>query len=225
LGNSFEGANEDPVLPKPKLPPPTDHEIVDLLRSDLREEQGRGATALVDRYAGPLRKYAGGLFQLSGDDAETIVFRVLERVSRRIDTLDDPGRLGPWVYQIVYNEARNWVKRRKPDEVAGHRADLDELVGHRRADELVFEDEVPLGLGERTDEVRVALESMSERNKEILSAIVSGLSNEDLAALFRVTLNYARLLRKRALDDAKLRLEGIIRPAADVANVEESDGN
>jgi len=193
---------------------------VRLLRSEVREEHERGASALVERYADRLKDYVVRAFRLDGDDADDILFRLLERVARRIEGLDEPDRLGPWLYQGIYNEARKWLTRRKPDQVAANLADLDDLLGHRRADELVFPDEASADA--RIAEVRAALEPVRERNKEVLSAIISGLSNEEIAVVCGVNVNYARQLRKRALDEAKRRLIGIGDPAAELSNEEET---
>jgi RNA polymerase sigma-70 factor (ECF subfamily) len=63
-----------------------------------------------DAYHAKVRAYAAKLF--GRDDADDIAQEVFLKVSRALDTLEDPARLSSWIYAITLNTVRDAARAR-----------------------------------------------------------------------------------------------------------------
>lgn len=131
--------------------------------------------------------------------------------------MQGPGKLAGYLYTMSRREALNWIERRRPDQVQANLANLDDLVSAVHPDLPNVQSEPSVAVAAVQD----AIDSMSEREKEILSAVVSDCSNEEIAAICGVALDHARVLKKRALDKLKLRVRDLIRIAEQTRTQEE----
>jgi len=69
---------------------------------------------LVDRYQAALHRYAQGMVR-DPDLAADLVQDAFVKAYSRLDSCRDPSRFGAWIYRIVVNRCRDYLKRqRKP---------------------------------------------------------------------------------------------------------------
>lgn len=182
-----------------------DPEIVRLLRSTQAEEVQRGAYALDGRYGAKIRGFLRKQFRLAEEDAAEVENDVLERAARRIGTLQDPDDFASWLFSIAYRAGLNRVQRAGP---AADMESLDQLLEVLEVEGESPGEEEPTS--DRGEWVRIALDPLAERDKEVLSAMVSGLGHEEVAGMLGVTVSNARKLRERALRRAADLLRGAI---------------
>lgn len=131
---------------------------------------------LYDRYAGVVRGIA---FEATGNivDSQDLAQEVFLRAFRKLPTLRDPDRFGPWVVTIVRRTASQWRRARGRDRhafVGDAASDVEEL--HSRP---IFSD-LRAAILELTDDERVAIhlfyfeEQPANQAHSILGVSLSG---------------------------------------------------
>jgi RNA polymerase sigma-70 factor, ECF subfamily len=135
--------------------PETDAELVARVKAGNREAAGR----LADRYLHPSRVIALGIIgELQG--AEDVCQDAFIYMIERIDDCRQPDRVAAWLFQIVRNRARNYVRDRR----SGRTVSIEETT-------LVSSEPAPVMAAERADlrtRLLAALAQLPEQRREVV---------------------------------------------------------
>lgn len=155
-------------------------------------------TAVVERCAGRAWALARGL-GLDAASAQDVVQQAFVVLARKPERLDPPGDPWPFLAGVVANEARNALRKRRPDLLDDLRDDEEE--GVEPADPCA---ESPLRAAERA-EARAALEgamaALPARQREAVALThLAGLTHAEAAAHLGLPLKTLSSHVKRGLD-------------------------
>ncbi|WP_420128130.1 RNA polymerase sigma factor [Longimicrobium sp.] len=168
-------------------------EIVGLLRAAAADARDAGARRLVANYGDRLFGYLINTVGLEELDAADVLNDALYRAILRIDQLKRPENLAGWLYKLAYRAGVDWHRKlRARHEVPLEREPL--LVAPGESSDQEPGSEVVA----RAERVDAALETLSPRDREVLSAVAHDLTNEEIAEVLGVTPGHARVLRHRA---------------------------
>ncbi|MCE5290499.1 MAG: sigma-70 family RNA polymerase sigma factor [Nocardiaceae bacterium] len=146
-----------------------------------------------DRYADRLYDYAYSLLRDHHEAADAIQETFLV-VANRLNQLDDPDRLRPWLYAITRNCALHTIRERKrevPDEVDDI---IDIGIGPDREAEL----------NEMRDLVWAAAAGLSENEQSLLNLhLRHGLEGSELGAALGISPNQANVTLSRLRDQVE----------------------
>ena len=168
-----------------------------MARSNARHELfSRWLTEHRERMLRVARPYAGGAIE-----AEDIVQMAAVIAWRRLETLREEASVGPWLLRITSNMGRNVA------EMRARRTQLRTEHSGRRPES---HDPFTPGIDDdpRRDWVLVAAESLPPAQREAVLCLLAGMSNEEMAAELRKTVQAVHALRHRALRS----LEGVLTP-------------
>jgi len=170
----------------------------ELIRRVLGGEQARFAD-LVARYQAGLFRHALGMVG-DPDAAADLAQDSLVKAYTRLDSCNDPDRFAAWLFRILRNRCRDWLKNRRqhtvelrddahaaPDDPAGHleRAEIGEVMNRalarlpeaqreafllKHVEELSYEE-----MAERLDSGVSALKMRVMRAREALQEMLKGL--------------------------------------------------
>ena len=178
---------------KPDLSP---SELVLALRDERQSIFDGGAHALVKQFGAPLHGYIRRL-GLEEADASEVLNDVLYTAVRKIDQLERPEKLTGWLYRLAYSASMDWHRKyRLVQERQLTPEQWSILQDPRSEGEPTASDPNEVGLGQ----LQAAVNSLSDRDRDILNGIAHGLDNEELAEHFNVTPANARVLRHRVLE-------------------------
>ena len=161
-------------------------------------------TCLVNEYKEMVHAYA---YYRIGDyqEAEDITQEVFIKAYRKLGQLKWPHRFQSWLYTIVSNECKMWLRQRSKEheqEIPWEDVSLDELNGlalRTRGDE------------EMKDTVESAMESLPTDSQLALSLFyISGLSAKEIAPFMGVSAGNMRVKLHRARKQLGERLEKML---------------
>lgn len=78
----------------------------------MNEQPPLDFSLIFEAYQGKVRTYAAKL--IGPGEADDVAQEVFIRVRRSLSTLEDPSKLGSWIYAITLNAVRDAVRRRPP---------------------------------------------------------------------------------------------------------------
>ncbi len=143
---------------------------------------------LYDRYALPLYRWMcreTGDAELAADLTAQVFVQALQSLHQYDPRLGASFRA--WLFAIARNLLRDSWRRYKPgklpDEMIDQRPGPEELALHRTL----------------MDEVRAALESLPERQRETIELRLSGLSHREIAEIQGTSENAVRMAQSRAM--------------------------
>ncbi|HUW60614.1 MAG TPA: sigma-70 family RNA polymerase sigma factor [Candidatus Bathyarchaeia archaeon] len=181
----------------------SDARIVGRVLGGRRDEFG----VLVDRYYRAVESVARARLENSVD-AEDVAQEAFVSAYRKLDTLMDPQKFGPWVMAIARNAAVSWIRRRKSEVLV---ADVATVAEPR--------EDPPVERAELQRIVRAKLQDMEPEQREILLLFYyGGKTVGEVASLLEITKAAAhkRLQRAReALGSEFLKSIGESRKATD----------
>jgi RNA polymerase sigma factor (sigma-70 family) len=145
-------------------------------------------TAIYDRYADRIYSYCLTMLR-SPDDAADATHDAFIEAATRLDQLNDPGELRPWLFAIARNEARAEGRHRAKVKPEG---DLSETLV----------DDPDIAMGAKQAELRSlvweAVDGLGERDQELMALhLTEGLEGEDLAAAMGVDMSHLPVLVSR----------------------------
>jgi len=144
--------------------------------------------AIYDRYAHRIYSYCLTMLR-NPDDAADAAHDAFVKAATRLDQLNDPHKLRPWLFAIARNEARAEGRQRArvtPEE------DLSESLI----------DDPDLAMGAKQAEFRTlvwqAVDGLGERDQELMALhLTEGLEGEDLAEAMGVDMSHLHVLVSR----------------------------
>ncbi|HVE79029.1 MAG TPA: sigma-70 family RNA polymerase sigma factor [Gemmatimonadaceae bacterium] len=178
------------TVPLRTEPTPTDDDLL----ARWREGDGRAATALVERHADALARFAATLGM--GDDAEDVVQDTFVRAFQSLDGFRGESSLRTWLFSIARRLVvdRRRARRRRPLAVEIDEADAtapDDPLGGLIADET-----------ERR--LADAIGRLSPTQREVFVLRVrDGLSYKEIAAVADTTEGAARVHYHNAMRSVK----------------------
>lgn len=189
-----------------------DEKIVRLARSPDPQQRKAGEEALTGKYLGRLIGAGIRRLHLSHDDAQDLAMAVLERATDRLDQLRTPGALGAWLMTSLFR--RRFDELRKLNRPPPKQTPELALLGWNAPAGLDGEALRAWTRAQRPFVARAA-NQLNPRYREVLSAIVTGLSNAEIAQMQGITLNAATVLRHRTIRamQRELRRLGVEIPA------------
>ncbi len=173
----------------PPLASPARHEVsVAVIQHDAAMSGRAFGQALIAQLPA-LRRYARGLCG-NAAAADDLVQDCIERALRRAATLDDIGRIAPWLRAIVYNLFVDGVRQRRYRGVHVDMGDLENDIALSLA---------PQDTSDMRDFVRAAMALSAEHRQILLLVGVEGLSYRDVAEELSVPIGtvMSRLARAR----------------------------
>jgi RNA polymerase sigma factor (sigma-70 family) len=98
------------------MAPPATGESDEVLMARFCQGEARAFEALFQRYAGPVHGY---LARLTGSPAaaEDLSQQTFLSVVRARGRFQEGARVKPWLYAIATNAARDWQRRRRPEDL------------------------------------------------------------------------------------------------------------
>lgn len=144
--------------------------------------------AIYDRYAHRIYSYCLTMLR-NPDDAADAAHDAFVKAATRLDQLNDPHKLRPWLFAIARNEARAEGRLRArvtPEE------DLSESLI----------DDPDMAMGAKQAELRTlvwqAVDGLGERDQELMALhLTEGLEGEDLAEAMGVDMSHLHVLVSR----------------------------
>lgn len=144
--------------------------------------------AIYDRYAHRIYSYCLTMLR-NPDDAADAAHDAFVKAATRLDQLNDPHKLRPWLFAIARNEARAEGRQRArvtPEE------DLSESLI----------DDPDMAMGAKQAELRTlvwqAVDGLGERDQELMALhLTEGLEGEDLAEAMGVDMSHLHVLVSR----------------------------
>jgi RNA polymerase sigma-70 factor (ECF subfamily) len=164
--------------------------------------EGERYAILVERYQDALFRHAVGMVGDS-DAAADLVQDSLVKAYTRLHTCNEPSRFAAWVFRILRNRCRDWLKNRRQ-----HTVEL-------RDDTAATSDhEDPVAVLERTELGRVveaALARLPEAQREaFLLKHVEGLSYEEMAVRLETGISALKMRVMRAREALQLLLRDVV---------------
>ena len=163
--------------------------------------EGERYAILVERYQDALFRHAVGMVGDS-DAAADLVQDSLVKAYTRLHTCNDPARFPAWVFRILRNRCRDWLKNRRQQTV--------EL----REDTAASDHENPGTELERSELGRVvesALARLPEAQREaFLLKHVEGLSYEEMAERLDTGVSALKMRVMRAREALQLLLRNVV---------------
>jgi len=175
----------------------TDAQLVAAYRGGDRE----AFAGIYDRYADRIYSYCLTMLR-NRDDAADAAHDAFVKAATRLDQLDDPEKLRPWLFAVARNEAYGQGRRRSR---VTPEPDLSEALV----------EEPDLSLGVRRDELRelvwAAADGLGERDRQLLTLhLVEGLEGDDLARAMGVATPHVRVLVSRMRDRVEKALGALL---------------
>jgi RNA polymerase sigma-70 factor (ECF subfamily) len=173
----------------------TDSEAVDAVLSG----QGDEYAVLVRRYQDVL--YAHAMRMVRGtDDAADLVQRAFVKGFERLNRCREPSRVGGWLFRILANECRDYLKSRRRTDVP-----VDRLPSLRDEDARPDDD---LRHREIQDRLEAALDRLHPEQREaFVLKHVDGRPYQEISALLDVSIPALKMRVHRARECLQTILE------------------
>ncbi|NQZ75612.1 MAG: sigma-70 family RNA polymerase sigma factor [Ekhidna sp.] len=151
---------------------------------------------LFERYHAELYNFfikTTGDREASSDLTQTVFYRILRyRKSYKKDQ-----RFRPWMYQIARNVRSDEYKSRQKEGELGSVDEYSVSLKDQRAEQTESSEE-------RIEQLQLAMQYMSEEKKDLITySILMNLPSEEVAEIFNITPNNARVRLHRALTELK----------------------
>lgn len=157
---------------------------------------------LVERYQDPLFRHALGMVG-DADAAADLVQDSLVKAYTSLHTCNDPSRFAAWIFRILRNRCRDWLKNRRQ-----HTVELKDDTAS------TSDDEDPATVLERSELGRVveaALARLPEAQREaFLLKHVEGLSYEEMADRLETGISALKMRVMRAREALQLLLRDVV---------------
>ena len=161
----------------------SDARLVRRVLGGRRDEFG----VLVERYYGAVRSVARARLE-NVVDAEDVAQEAFVSAYRKLDTLAEPQKFGPWVMAIARNASVSWIRHRKSEVLV---ADVAAVAGPR--------EDAPVERVELQRMVRAKLQEMDPEQREILMLFYyGGKSVGEVASLLDISKAAANKRLQRA---------------------------
>jgi RNA polymerase sigma-70 factor, ECF subfamily len=171
----------------------------ELIRRVLAGEQERYAE-LVMRYQAGLFRHALGMVGDS-DAAADLAQDSLVKAYTRLDSCNDPDRFAAWLFRILRNRCRDWLKNRRQ-----HTVELRDDV-HTASEDPAGE----LERAELGEMVKQALARLPEAQREaFLLKHVEDLSYEEMAERLETGVSALKMRVMRAREAMQEMLRGLV---------------
>ena len=176
----------------------TDAELI----QRILDGEGERYAILVERYQDPLFRHALGMVG-DADAAADLVQDSLVKAYTRLDTCNDPSRFPAWIFRILRNRCRDWLKNRRQ-----HTVELkDDTAATDDADDLA----AVLERNELGRVVENALARLPEAQREaFLLKHVEGLSYEEMADRLDTGISALKMRVMRARDALQALLRVVV---------------
>jgi len=176
-----------------------DSSDAELIRRILNGE-GERYSILVERYQDALFRHAVGMVG-DADAAADLVQDSLVKAYTRLHTCNDPARFPAWIFRILRNRCRDWLKNRRQQTV-----ELREDTAHNADDPGTELDRAELGRV-----VESALARLPEAQREaFLLKHVEGLSYEEMAERLDTGVSALKMRVMRARESLQLLLRNVV---------------
>ena len=184
------------------IPPPVHDTSDEELIQRILNGEGERYAILVERYQDALFRHAVGMVGDS-DAAADLVQDSLVKAYTRLHTCNEPSRFAAWVFRILRNRCRDWLKNRRQHTVE-LRDDTATTADH----------EDPVAVLERTELGRVvesALARLPEAQREaFLLKHVEGLSYEEMAVRLETGISALKMRVMRAREALQVLLRDVV---------------
>src|SRR5215469_3381478 len=148
-----------------------------------------GLAAAYDRYAAPLYAFCQSLLNDQADAAD-VVQDAFIIASAKLDRLQDPELLKPWLFAVARNECHHRLRAR-PDGVAGVE------TGEMSDDTIDFG--IDLERAELAEVAGAAVVALPLARREIVElSLRHDFDSDDLSSMLGVSLNHAHALASRS---------------------------
>lgn len=189
----------------------TDTELVTAFRAG---DQAAFA-GIYDRYADRIYSYCLTMLR-NPEDAADASHDTFVKAATRLEQLQDPEKLRPWLFAVARNEARGEGRHRA-------RVTLDPDL----SESLV--DDPDLAMGAKQDELRAlvwdAVDGLGERDQELMALhLTEGLEGEDLAEAMGVEMSHLHVLVSRMRGRVEKALGALLIARLGSPNCHELDG-
>lgn len=173
----------------------------ELIQRILNGEAERYAI-LVERYQDALFRHALGMVG-DADAAADLVQESLVKAYTRLHTCNDPARFPAWIFRILRNRCRDWLKNRRQQTV--------ELREDTAATDAADDPGTALERSELGRVVDGALARLPEAQREaFLLKHVEGLSYEEMAERLDTGVSALKMRVMRAREALQLLLRNVI---------------
>ena len=173
----------------------------ELIQRILNGEAERYAI-LVERYQDALFRHALGMVG-DADAAADLVQESLVKAYTRLHTCNDPARFRAWIFRILRNRCRDWLKNRRQQTV--------ELREDTAATDAADDPGTALERSELGRVVDGALARLPEAQREaFLLKHVEGLSYEEMAERLDTGVSALKMRVMRAREALQLLLRNVI---------------
>jgi RNA polymerase sigma-70 factor (ECF subfamily) len=177
---------------------PSDAELIQRILNG----EGERYAVLVERYQDALFRHALGMVG-DRDAAADMVQDSLVKAYTRLHTCNEPARFAAWVFRILRNRCRDWLKNRRQ-----HTVELkdDTVVTADHDDALVAVERAQLGRV-----VEAALARLPEAQREaFLLKHVEGLSYEEMAERLDTGVSALKMRVMRARESLQVLLRDVV---------------
>lgn len=177
----------------------TDNKYIDLIN----QVKKNNPTAWEELYKESYKAVLFTIKKFIHDDhqAEDILQDTYVQAYRKLDSLDDPSAFGSWICAIAANQAKNYLKKKKPiyfNELAND--EFDEIIQFEDED-ITFQPEASMDLAETVRIVNEMLEKLPEKQKIALALHYgSGLSAREISNVMECKENTAKGYLKYGLE-------------------------
>jgi RNA polymerase sigma-70 factor (ECF subfamily) len=164
--------------------------------------EGERYAVLVERYQAALFRHAVGMVG-DPDAAADLVQDSLVKAYTRLHTCNDPSRFAAWVFRILRNRCRDWLKNRRQ-----HTVELqdDTLTTAGQEDAAQAVERAQLGRV-----VEAALARLPEAQREaFLLKHVEGLSYEEMAERLETGVSALKMRVMRAREALQVLLRDVV---------------
>lgn len=157
---------------------------------------------MVEQYGSRVYNTALGIVE-NAEDAEDITQEVFLKVFENSDSFRHEASLFTWIYRITASTALDFDKHRRRQKRGGL---LTRIFGRNEAEQIPHFDHPGVALDKKED-ARVlfyAMKKLPEKQRlAFLLHKTEGLTNSEIAAIFRISLQAAESLQVRAKENLR----------------------
>ena len=138
-------------------------------------------------------------------DAEDILQESYIKALEKIDTVDPEGNFTAWLYQIVANKSKNFIKAKKPLLFSDEN---EETIGELPDEDLKFSPEEQVDQEELRNEVMAAVDELTEEKRACVMMMYFGdMSVNEIAQSLEVPVSTVKNRLFTARKDLKSKFE------------------
>lgn len=134
-------------------------------------------------------------------DAEELVQEVFVHAYLKLDQLDEPDKFLPWLKSIAKNRSRNYLHRKKETTIP--LSQVSSTATRNTPDRLILKQEL-------IDAVIEAIESLPQKDRELIRAHIDGLSHKDISERLGISIQASRDRLYRTRKRIKARVKDLL---------------